>query len=116
MVISNIGTIVLSLPTSFPSTMAFASTPAADISTSSQVRLLSLANTCSRLFVGFLADIISPVALYLPSGTFGFARKHHVSRIIFLTASTALLALTFIWMGVGIRSQEGLWALRSFIS
>jgi hypothetical protein len=111
MVISNIGTIILSLPSS-SSTSAMAAIPATDISNSTQVRLLSIANTCSRLLVGPLADFMSPVASYLPSGIRCFPRKHHVSRVAFLSAATFILAVTFFWMEVGIRSQEAVWILR----
>lgn len=111
MVISNIGTIILSLPSS-SSTSTMAAVPTTDISNSTQVRLLSLANTCSRLLVGPLADFISPVASYLPSGIRCFPRKHHVSRVAFLSAATFILAITFFWMEVGVRSQEAVWILR----
>jgi hypothetical protein len=89
-----------------------AAIPTIDISNSTQVRLLSLANTCSLLLVGPLADFTSPVASYLPSGLRSFPRKHRISRVAFLSAATFLLALTFFWMEIGIRSQETVWILR----
>ena len=110
--ISNIGSIVVSLPSSssFPSPSAL-SPPTSDSVTATQVRLLSLSNTISRLLVGPLADFVSPVASYLPCGTIYFARKHHISRVAFIFAASALLVFTFVWMMIGISSREMLWAL-----
>ncbi|KAF5327998.1 hypothetical protein D9611_014921 [Ephemerocybe angulata] len=65
MIISNIGTIVLSLP---PYTIEQTGGSSAQAYTSRQVKLLSLSNTISRITVGVLADFISPVASYLPCG------------------------------------------------
>jgi len=110
MVISNIGTIILSLPSS-SSTSTMRAIPNTDVSNSTQVRLISIANTLSRLLVGPLADFISPVASYLPSGARCFPRKHHVSRVAFLSVATFSLAATFFWMEIGIRSQEAVWIL-----
>ncbi|KAJ8593008.1 MFS general substrate transporter [Rhizopogon salebrosus TDB-379] len=108
MVISNIGTIALSLP-SYPSiTVAAAST---DAVTATQVRLLSAANTLSCLLVGPLADFLSPAALHLPSGAQSIRRKYHVSRISILFFPILVLASTYLWMVAGVRSQEDLWAL-----
>ena len=53
MVVSNLGSIVLSLPSSAGSTTA---------NVAQQVRLLSFFNTLSRLLVGPLADALAPVA------------------------------------------------------
>lgn len=94
MVLSNMGTIVLSLP----------STTSQD-NASNQVRILSLSNTLSRIVVGPFADFVSP------SG--GIVRKHRVSRIAFLFAASILLCVTSLWTVVGIRTQEQLWILRS---
>ncbi len=110
MVISNVGTIVTSLPPS--SSASLASIPSAAIATSTQVRLLSLANTVSRLLVGPIADFISPIASHLPGGTLHYPRKHIISRMSFLSGSAILLFLTFGWMGFGISSQQELWLLR----
>jgi len=85
--------------------------PATDVATSTQVRILSLANTISRLLVGPLADFVSPIASYLPNGDPVYPRKHRVSRIAFLVGSAILLAITYAWMLFGIRSQAALWAL-----
>jgi hypothetical protein len=114
MVISNIGTIVLSLPASSlsPSGTKVLDVPSTDLATSTQVRIISLSNTISRLLVGPIADFVSPIASYLPNGDRSYPRKHRVSRIAFLVVSTILLAGTYLWMEVGIRSQAALWALR----
>lgn len=113
MVISNIGTIVLSLPSSSTSGADLLSRiPPTDISTSTQVRLLSLANTTSRLLVGPIADYVSPVASYLHNGDAYYPRKHRVSRVAFLTVAAILYALTCLWMEIGVKSQGALWALR----
>lgn len=108
MIISNIGTVVVSLPTE-RSPMSTIYTIPSDVVTSTQVRTVSLANTISRLLVGPLADFVSPVCTHLPSrGTF---RKHLVSRIVFLTFSSFVLVCTYLWMVVGVRSQGAVSAL-----
>lgn len=116
MVISNIGTIVISLPSSsspssssIPSIMSYSSTAS---STATQVRLLSLSNTFSRLLVGPIADFVSPIASYLHDGSIRYDRKHRISRVAFLSGATVLLVLTYSWMEIGIHSREALWALR----
>lgn len=111
MVISNIGTIVAALPATASDSFG---SYAAD-NTSQQVRLISIANTFTRILVGPLADYVSPVASYLPNGTVVRARKHRISRISFLFGSATLLALTFLYTSTGIATQEGLWVLRSVL-
>jgi hypothetical protein len=101
-VISNIGTIVLSLPPYSSST---------DAATATQVRLISAANTLSRLLVGPLADFVSPIASH--SGAQIVRRRYHISRVTLLFLPIVVLTLTYLWMVVGVRSQVGLWALRS---
>ena len=103
MVISNLGSIVLSLPSAGSSATANAA---------QQVRLLSFFNTISRLLVGPLADVIAPVASRLESGVWGFAGKRHTSRVAFMLGICALLFVTFAWLNVVVRSQEGIWPLR----
>ncbi|THH20349.1 hypothetical protein EW146_g962 [Bondarzewia mesenterica] len=110
MVISNIGTIVLSLPAS-SSADATTFDSSTDVATSTQVRILSIANTVSRLLAGPLADFISPVASYLPSGVRSFPRKHFISRIAFLTSTTVLLGGSFALLQTTIRSQQDIWIL-----
>ena len=113
MVLSNIGTIVLSLPsTSTSSDSNITLAPLNDRITSSQVQMLSLANTISRLFAGPIADFVSPVASYLPNGERCFPRKHLVSRMAFLVGACFMLAMTCFWMEVGVRSQADVWVLR----
>ena len=87
MVISNLGSIVLSLPSAGSSATANAA---------QQVRLLSFFNTISRLLVGPLADVIAPVASRLESGVWGFAGKRHTSRVAFMLGICALLSVTFL--------------------
>ena len=103
MVISNLGSIVLSLPSAGSSATANAA---------QQVRLLSFFNTISRLLVGPLADVIAPVASRLESGVWGFAGKRHTSRVAFMLGICALLSVTFAWLNVGVRNQEDIWPLR----
>ncbi|KIK49343.1 hypothetical protein CY34DRAFT_797291 [Suillus luteus UH-Slu-Lm8-n1] len=106
MVISNIGTIVLSLASQASSpTVA----PSTDVATATQVRFLSVANTLSRLVVGPLADFVSPSAT--ASGSQSIPRKRRVSRMAFLFFSILVLVLTDLWMVLGVRSQVDLWAL-----
>ncbi|KAI9574170.1 MFS general substrate transporter [Boletus coccyginus] len=111
MIISNIGTIILSLPSQTYTIHTLADTPSTALTTATQVRMLSLANTLSRLVVGPLADIVSPV----PSRTIeinrGFLRQHRISKIVFLTFSAAVLVCTYTWVAVGVREQAGIWAL-----
>ena len=115
MVISNIGSIVVSLPSDSSTTnnlSSLAASPSASAITSTQVRLISLANTFSRLLVGPLADFVSPAASSLPCGTIYYSRKHRVSRVAFIFAASALLVLTYAWMEFGVMSREKLWVVR----
>ena len=111
MVISNIGTIVLSLPTAEAVGSRTLDT-STDAVTSTQVRLISIANTLSRLISGPLADFTSPVASYLPDGARSYSRKHIVSRVSFLTGSALLLAAAFTVLEMGVRTQSAVWLLR----
>ena len=105
MVISNIGTIVLSLPSS--STPGYSAGDNA--ATSTQVRFLSVANTVSRLLSGPLADYTSPVPEASPAVA---PRKHLISRVAFLTGASVLLIVSFGLLETIIRTREGLWVLR----
>jgi len=105
MIISNIGTIVLSLPSGTSTNSAFVNTSSTVSMTATQVRALSISNTLSRLVVGPLADIVSPV------GNRGTLREHRISRIAFMTFSTATLACTYTWMVIGVEELTGIWAL-----
>ena len=102
MVVSNLGSIVLSLPSAGSSTTA---------NVSQQVRLLSFFNTLSRLLVGPLADALAPVASRLDGGVWAFARKRTTSRVAFMLAVSVVLAATFAWLEVGVRTQEAVWPL-----
>lgn len=113
MVISNIGTIVLSLPSR--STIVGAEIHTTESGASKHVRILSVSNTVSRMVVGPLADFVSPVASYLPTGTIVYARKHRVSRFIFLSVPALLLGMAFLWMELGVHDREATWILRSVI-
>ncbi|KAI5983058.1 MFS general substrate transporter [Pisolithus albus] len=101
MIMSNIGTIVLSLPPRYFPTSS-------DIATSTQIKAISLSNTISRLVVGPLADVVSPITSHLPPGSRGILGKHLISRTAFLTFSSSVLICTYLWMVVGVRSQGGL--------
>ncbi len=103
MVVSNLGTIVLSLPS------AAGSNASANVAT--QVRLLSFFNTLSRLLMGPLADVLAPVASYL-DGVWAFSRKRHASRVLFVVGAALVLAATFAWLELGVRTQEAIWPLR----
>lgn len=105
MLIANIGTVVLALPESY-STL---SDPTRI--TATQVRLISVTNTLSRLVFGFIADMASPVANWLPSGLLEFPRRHYISRIFFLILGTGILSLSLAWMLFGVASQRGVWVL-----
>ncbi|KAF7778809.1 hypothetical protein Agabi119p4_3154 [Agaricus bisporus var. burnettii] len=110
MAISNIGTIVAALPSSTSAEMT-SDPPSTMDSTPQQVRLISMANTFTRILVGPLADYVSPVASYLPNGTIVHARKYRISRVFFLFVSAIILSLTFLWTSIGITTQSGIWLL-----
>lgn len=99
MIMSNIGTIASSLPASTAASAGIAST---------QVRILSFTNTIIRFLVGPLADYLSPVSLFAGTAS---VKKRPVSRVVFLIASTALLALTLLITELFVRSQRTLWIL-----
>jgi len=109
MVISNIGTIVAALPAAVSDQATLISSID---NTPHQVRLISIANTLTRILVGPLADYVSPVASYLPNGTIVHVRKHRISRVSFLLFSALLSVLTFFWSSFGIITQDGIWILR----
>jgi len=60
-------------------------------------------------FTGPIADFTSPVASYLPSGILALPHQHKVSRIAFLWGACILMVLSFLWMTIGVTSQEGIW-------
>lgn len=101
MIMSNMGTLVLSLPRHFSSETA--SGPADDVATATQVRLLSLANTVSRLVVGPLADCIGPHS--------NASSQRHISRMSFVIGSCFLLIVTFGATLTWVKSRAAMWIL-----
>lgn len=107
MVISNIGTIVLSLrPKSAPSTRVLS--PAVETATVTQVRLISISNTLSRLLSGPLVDLISPVT-HMPANR---PQRRHISRVVLLSWVPLLLAGTYVYQELFVRTLDDLWILR----
>ncbi|KAJ7685074.1 MFS general substrate transporter [Mycena polygramma] len=102
MIISNVGTIVLSLPPASSSVFSGSSGAAAF-----QVKVLAITNTVTRLLIGPIADYVSPMT----SGPLPTHRKHYISRAVFLAGPAAVLALSFLWMEVVVRSQADIWVL-----
>ncbi|KZT11258.1 MFS general substrate transporter [Laetiporus sulphureus 93-53] len=100
MIKSNIGLLVLSLPSlSSHENISF------------QVELIAISDTLTRLLVGPLADLVSPVATYTADGVWAFPRKPYVTRVLFLACASLLFSLTFIWSILDVRTQEALWPL-----
>ena len=116
MVIANIGSIVLSLPSSSTASTISTLGSSVDAITSTQVRLVSISNTLSRLVAGPLADFTSPIASYLPSGARTYPRKHWISRVSFINGSAFTCIAAFASLELFIRTQENLWILRSVSS
>jgi hypothetical protein len=112
MVISNIGTIVLSLYPEAVSGVRSLSSSAESV-TATQVRLLSISNTLSRLISGPLADFISPLTSHIP-GDDGPSRpqSYRMSRVILLSGTSLLLAGTFAYVELAIRTPDDLRILR----
>ncbi|KAH7340481.1 major facilitator superfamily domain-containing protein [Rhizoctonia solani] len=94
MVISNIGSIVMTLP-------------GAD-NTATQVRLISIANTLARLCSGPLADLISPLAEKDPYGSYKFPTTHRLSRMVFSCWALICLCLVYLWTAFGIQTTSSL--------
>ncbi|KAF9456515.1 MFS general substrate transporter [Collybia nuda] len=109
MVISNIGTIVLSLPNR--STIVDMPFQIISSATSKHIKILSISNTASRIIVGFLADFISPVTTCLPIGTVAHPRNKRASRTVFLTIPALLLSIVFFWMELGGDDRGAVWIL-----
>lgn len=107
MIISNIGTIVLSLSKS-----TVHSQESMEAIASQQVRLISFSNTASRIVVGPLADFISPVASHLPSGLRALPSHHFISRVAFISVPTALLVISSLVMIFTIDEPQKIWILR----
>ncbi|KAG9226412.1 hypothetical protein CCMSSC00406_0003291 [Pleurotus cornucopiae] len=110
MIISNIGTIVLSLSKS-----TVHSQESMEAIASQQVRLISFSNTASRIVVGPLADFISPVASHLPSGLRALPSHHFISRVAFISVPTALLVISSLVMIFTIDEPQKIWILSAGI-
>jgi hypothetical protein len=111
MIISNIGTIVLSL---YPNPVAGirSLSSSAETVTTTQVRLISISNTLSRLVSGPLADIVSPLISHIPDDGPSPPRKYRISRVVLLSGTSLLLAGAFVYLELAIRSPDDLWILR----
>lgn len=107
MVISNAGSIVLSLPSSLT---AFDSPTAI---TAQQVRLLSFSNTVSRLLVGSIADWMSPIGhqsrddIEEPN----VRRRKFTSRVVVLAIFCLTLSVAFAYGAGGMKSRSQMWLL-----
>jgi hypothetical protein len=110
MIISSIGTIVLSLyPEPISGIRSLSSS--AETVTTTQVRLISIANTLSRLISGPLADFISPLPSHIPASG-PPSRKCRISRVVILSGTSLLLAGAYIYLELAIRTPDDLWILR----
>ena len=110
MIISNIGTIVLSLNSDLTSSIGVPSSAAA--ATATQVRLISLSNTLSRIVSGPLADLISPVTSRASGELPSPSQRYRISRLALLSFTALLLAGTFLYLELAIRTPDDLWILR----
>ncbi|KAI0006067.1 MFS general substrate transporter [Russula compacta] len=110
MIISNIGTIVLSLYPESVSGIRSLSSPAEAV-TATQVRLLSISNTLSRLLSGPLADLVSPLTSHVPGDGPSPPRRYGISRVVLLSGVSLLLIGTFVYLELFIRSPDDLWIL-----
>jgi hypothetical protein len=107
MVVSNIGSIVISLPSNrHPDSHA-----ATDAMTATQVRVISIANTLTRLLSGPVSDFTSPVPSVLANGRRGFHRTHYISRMSFLSGAIVLLAITALVTEFFVTTQESVFLL-----
>jgi hypothetical protein len=110
MIMSNIGTIALSLTSDLTYGIGVPSSVAAAIAT--QVRLISVSNTLSRVVSGPLVDLISPVTSRA-SGEFSSSpQRYRISRVALLSFIPLLQAGTFVYLELAIRVPEDLWILR----
>ena len=113
---SNIGTIVLGVPVSSnsDSSRTFPGTYAGDASSTAptQVRLISLSNTLSRLITGPLADYLAPVGLLNSvTGVLHFPSHRRFSRLLFPLLSATVMSLSYLWMTIGVRTQQDIYAV-----
>jgi hypothetical protein len=108
MVISNAGSIVLALP------INVGDLDSPTVITAQQVRILSFANTVSRLLSGSVADWMSPIGRRSQEDLeeSGVKRRKFTSRVAFLACFTILLSSTFAYGAVGMRTRGQMWPLR----
>lgn len=112
---SNIGTIVLGVPVSNarssptdPGTYTYGTSSTAP----TQVRLISLSNTLSRLITGPLADYLAPVGLLNSvTGVLHFPSHRRFSRLVFPLLSALVMSLSYLWMTMGVRTQQDIYAV-----
>ena len=110
MILSNIGTIVLSLYSEHTSSAGVPSSAAA--ATATQVRLISVSNTLSRIVSGPLADLIFPATPRSSGELSSPPQRYRVNRVSLLVFIPLLLAGTFLYLELAIRSPDDLWILR----
>ena len=104
MVVSNLGSIILALP----SASAAPDPGATTANVARAVRTLALANTLSRLAVGPLADALAPVAARGPDGVWAFSRARATSRVAFVAGAALLLTGTCAWLAGAVNSPTSL--------
>jgi len=109
MIISNIGTIVLSLNSEHTSSIEVPSSAIA--ATTTQVRLISVSNTLSRIVSGPLADLISPVTPRASGELPSPPQRYRISKVALLSFIPLLLAGTFVYLELAIRTPDDLWIL-----
>jgi hypothetical protein len=80
--------------------------------TATQVRLLSISNTLSRLLSGPLADFISPLTTHVPRDAPSRLPSYRISRVMLLSGISLLLAGTFLYLELAIRTPDSLRVLR----
>jgi hypothetical protein len=109
MIISNIGTIVLSLNSDRTSSIGVPSSATA--ATATQVRLISLSNTLSRIVSGPLVDLVSPLTSRASGELPSPPQRYRISRVTLLSFIPLLLAGTFLYLELAIRTSGDLWIL-----
>jgi len=107
MVISNAGSIVLSLPPS----VSVLDSPT--VVTAQQVRLLSFSNTVSRLLIGSIADWMSPIGRQSREDTDepNVRRRKFTSRVMLLAVFSITLSAAFAYGAGGVKSRSQMWPL-----